>query len=195
MSGLPGFVAHLPWFLYDLTNRQLITSPVVPDDIHDTKPIVLAEIRIPGLNFEPIYPGGNRNRRIAFQLQVVQRNNVFGNIQQLRMFDMLRNNAMDVASIGGDSQFQPNPKVLYSWGTGSVPLEWFVSRCDWVNTSGWVNGMGNPQHSVVDIELVLDEKSPLYRMEEMARRALAITGQITGIAGVVADAFGGRPPF
>jgi len=194
VPGIPGWNAHVPWFIYDLTNKVLITAPTIPSDIRDGKNIVLAEIRIPGLPYDPVYPAGMRNRKVSFQLQLIKRDNTLGNVQQLRQFDALRYPAMDLLSIGNDTQFQPNPKVLYWWGTGSMPLEWYVSRCDWVNTQGWINGMGNPKYSIIDMELTLDEKSPLFQMEDMARRAMAITGQITGLAGVTADALG-RSPF
>lgn len=196
MPNLVGWGAHVPWFIYDLTNKQLITTRVIPGDISDRKAIVLAEIRVPGLNYDPVFPGGSRNRKVAFQLQLVKRDNVLGNVAMLRQFDQLRQNAVDILALGNDSQFQGKPKVLYWWGTGSVPLEWYVSRCEWVNPQGWINGMGNPQLSLIDIELTLDEKSPLYLMEDMARRAMAITGELTGVAGLLPDsAVGGRPPF
>ena len=202
MSGmLPGFVGHIPWFIYDLNNYQLITSPIVPGDIRDAKEVVLAEIQIPGLNYSPVFPAGNRNRKVSFQLQLVKRNNTVGNMLLLAQFDQLSSNGGDPLITGGDSQFMPPPKVLYFWGLGSAPLVWYVSKCEWVNKEGWVNGMGNPQHSTIDIELTLDEKDPLYQMEDQARRVRAQTGEITGIAGVVSaavnlpSAMGGRPPY
>src|SRR5690242_15314062 len=117
----------------------------------------------------------------------------------LAQFEQLRNNGGDPLSLGGDSQFMPGPKVLYWWGTGAAPLEWYVSKCEFVHKQGWVNGMGRPQYSDIEMELTLDERSDLYKMEDMVRRSAAITGQITGIAGVVGDAAAaagmGRPPY
>ena len=190
---LPGFHGNLPWFIYDLTNLQLITSPVVPGDIADSKEIVLAEIQVPGLNYSPVFPAGNRNRKVSFQLQLVKRNNTVGNMMLLAQFANLRNAAsgpLDLFQPAG--QFQPNPKVLYYWGLGSPPLEWFVSKLSMTHKGeGWVNAMGNPMLSTVDIELTLDERSPLSRMEEMYRRTAALTGEITGVAGQV----GGGLPY
>ena len=52
---------HIPWFMFDLTNFQLILSKPIPKRIADKKGIVLTEQPIPGLNFEPINHGGNKN--------------------------------------------------------------------------------------------------------------------------------------
>lgn len=176
---IPRYVFALPWFMFDLYNKQLITTPIIPGDISDTKGIVLVETPIPGLNYAPIQPGGNSNRKISFTLQLVKRNNTVGNVLMLKQFDQLRNQGIGLGNIfsGVRGQFTPNPKVLYYWGIGSAPLEWYVSKCDVTHKKGWVNQLGYPQYSEISIELTLDETSPLYKLEEAFRTLSALGGE------------------
>ena len=173
---IPKYDFYLPWFLFDLANRQIITSRAVPGDIMDSKDVTLTEIPIPGLNYAPIQPAGNANRKISFTLPLVQRNNTVGNSLLLQQFSALRNQAVGLTDIFA-SRFTPNPKVLYYWGTGSVPLVYFVKKCDFSNKQQWVNQQGMPQYSEVQMELILDENNVLYRTEEIFRKASIITQQ------------------
>lgn len=165
---IPEYSFTLPWFMFDIQNKQLITSQTRPGDIKDTKDIFLTETPIPGLNFAPVQPSGNGNRKISFTLPLLKRNNTIGNSLLLQQFHALRNQATGILNIYSQ-QFTPNPKVLYYWGTGSLPLVYFVSKCELTNKSGWVNQMGCPQYSEVMIELILDENHPLYKAEEFYR--------------------------
>ena len=176
---IPRYVFALPWFIFDLYNKQLITTPIIPGDISDTKNIVLVETPIPGLNYAPIQPAGNANRKISFTLQLIKRNNTVGNVLMLKQFDQLRNQGIGIGNIfsGVRGQFTPNPKVLYYWGTGSTPLEYYVSKCDFSHKKGWVNQLGYPQYSEISIELILDETSPLYKLEEAFRTLSALGGE------------------
>lgn len=160
----------IPWFLFDVDNFQLITSPVcIPSDIRDTKEIFLVETPIPGLNFRPITYGGGGNRHISFTLPLIQRNSNVGNLYVLKQFDTLRNQTTGLLRFTG-GQFTPTPKVLFNYGTGSVPLIYWVKRCDPTNKAGWINPFGFPQYSEIEFELWLDETSPLYFMEEIFRK-------------------------
>lgn len=171
---VPEYAFSLPWFMLDLTNSQIITSQTVPGDIKDTKEIFLTEVPIPGLNYSPIQPSGNGNRKISFTLPLIKRNNTIGNSLLLQQFHVLRNQATGLLNIFSN-QFNPNPKVLYFWGTGSLPLEYWVSRCNFTNKKQWVNQVGQPQYSEVEIELILDENSTLYKAEELYRKVSALT--------------------
>jgi hypothetical protein len=178
--------------MFDLYNRQLITSPVIPSDITDTKDILLAEQPIPGLNYAPVSPGGGGNRKLSFTLQLIKRNNATGNVLLLKQFDALRNQA---GSLFGPQpgQFTPNPKVLYYWGTGSTPLVYWVKKCDAVHKQGWVNALGIPQYTEIQMELWLDESDPLYKGEEVWRKAAAFLGQIEAGVQAVQSEFGKKP--
>jgi len=189
---VPNYAFQLPWFMYDLYNKQLITSQTIPGDIKDSKDIYLTEVPIPGLNYAPVQPSGNGNRKISFTLPLLKRNNTVGNSLLLQQFHALRNQATGLLNIFS-SQFNPNPKVLYYWGTGSLPLEYWVSKLDLTNKKGWVNQVGQPQFSEVSIELILDENNFLYKAEEMFRKVSVYTAStvygIDNIAGTNGRAF------
>lgn len=182
--------AGIPFFIFDLQNLQLITSPHIPiGNITDSKDIVLAETPIPGLGFSPITPGGMGNRKISFTLPLIKKNNTVGNILILKMFDNLRYPAYGLnpaAIFSGALQFNSNPKVLFFWGIGSgVPLEWFVKKCDFSHTSGFVNRFGATQYMEINFELWLDETSLLYKAEETFRKLASILGQTEAAYDVV----------
>lgn len=171
----------VPWFMYDLTNNQLITSRYIPSDISDTKSIVFTETPVPGLNFQPVMPGGGGNRKISFTLPLLYRTPITGNVPMLKMFDSLRNRSS--FSILGKKgfKFDSNPQVLYFWGTGSIPLVYWVTKCDATHKQGWVNNFGQPQYSEIDIELMLDETHWLYKGEVMYRAVAGLLGMVQGV--------------
>ena len=181
MIGVSSLAYKLPWFMYDLFNKQIITSKTIPGDILDSKDIFYVETPIPGLNYSPVQPSGNGNRKISFILPLIDRNSSFGNSLLLQQFHTLRNQATGLLKVF-TNQFEPNPKVLYYWGTGSVPLVYFVTKCDLTNRQGWVNQSGQPQFSEVAIELMLDENDPVYKAEELYRKASVISRQTTIVA-------------
>jgi len=183
---VPEYAFSLPWFMYDLYNKQLITSPTVPGDIKDTKEIFLTETPIPGLNYSPVQPAGNGNRKISFTLPLLKRNNTIGNSLMLQQFHALRNQATGLLNIFSN-QFNPNPKVLYYWGIGSLPLEYWVSKCDLTNKQRWINQMGQPQYSEINIELILDENNYLYKAEELYRKISIYTQSAIGAINNIAN--------
>ncbi len=184
---------HIPWFMFDLYNRQLITTAVIPGDIADRKEIVLAEQPIPGLNFAPISASGGGNRKVSFTLPLIRRGAGYGNVLLLKQIQALRNQAGTLFGIR-PGQFTPNPKVLYYWGTGSVPLVWRVKKADATHKKGWVNVVGHPQVSEIEFELILDETDPLYEGEELWRQAVAFLGpSIAGGIDTIQVSTGGTP--
>lgn len=186
------FPTHLPWFMFDLYNYQLITSATIPEgEIRDAKSIVITETPIPGRNFQPISQGGNGNRKVSFTLPIVSRAGAVGNILLVKQFDALRNQSrgfLGVSALRG--QFSPNPRVLYYWGIGSVPLVFYVTKCDFRHRADMVGALGQPQVTYVDLELTLDETDPLYRAEEAFRGVAATLGNVQALAGYGAQATG-----
>jgi len=181
--------------MFDLDNLQLITSPLEPGDITDTKQIIFAEIDIPGLNYKPIQYGGGGNRELSFTLSLIQRNNTIGNVLLLKQFDQLRNQATGLSKIGIKKEYRSTPKVLFNWGIGSVPLEYYVTKCDFTHKQYFRNNLSNPENTEVSMTLKLDERSPLYEAEEAFREFSALTGlvvnnyniiesQITGVSNI-----------
>lgn len=191
---VPKFAYNLPWFMFDLDNLQLITSATIPGEIKDSKDIILTETPIPGQNFQPVTYGGGGNRKISFQLPIVKRNNTVGNVLLLKQFDNLRNRAVGFTNIFSN-QFQPNPKVLFMWGVGSVPLVYWVKKCDFTHSENWTNAVGFPQYTLIDIELWLDEKHPLYLAEEVFRKISSLVGMVTNAYDVVESQRIGKKPF
>lgn len=188
---IPRFSSNVPWWMYDLDNHQLITTSIIPSDIKDSKSIIIAETPIPGRNFQPINHGGNGNRKISFSIRIIKRNNTVGNVLLLKQFEMLRNQSDGFFGIL-PRQFSPNPKVLYYWGTGSLPLVYYVTKCDFAHRSDMVNEMGNPQYTDIEMELTLDETDPLYKGEEVYRKMSAIVGNILNGYNVVEKAISGE---
>lgn len=183
---------HLPFFMFDISNKQLITVPNIPSDIKDTKEIVLVETPVPGLNFSPVTPGGAGNRKISFELPLIKRNNTVGNVLLLKQFDMLRQNAVGLFGVFTD-QFETTPQVLFNWGIGSIPLVYWVKKCDATHKQHWANEYGQPQYSELQIELWLDETNILYPAEEIFRKLASLAGMVLGTYDVVKTFEGAKP--
>jgi len=176
---IPKFPFNVPFFIFDISNKQLITTPNLPSDIADSKDIILAENPIAGLNYSPITQGGGGNRKISFTLPCIKTNNTVGNLLLLKQFDMLRNQTVGIFNLTSSAgQFNPFPKVLFYYGTGSIPLVYYVKKCNATHKQGWVNAMGYPQFSEIEMELWLDENHPLYKGEEIFRKLSAFTGMV-----------------
>lgn len=188
---IPKYSFSLPWFIYDIDNMQLITNGINPSDIRDTKDIVLAEIQIPGQNFQPITYGGGGNRKISFTIKLIKRNNTVGNVLLLKQYENLRNQSVGLLGIFS-GKFQPNPKVVFYWGVGSMPLVYWVKKCDFVHKENWINQMGNPQLTEIEFELWLDETNPLYKAEEVYRKFSSISGMAIGTYNVLASEKGDK---
>lgn len=191
---IPKYTFNLPWFMFDIFNKQLITSTVIPTDIADKKDILLTETPIPGLNYAPIQPSGGGNRKLTFTLPLIKRNNTIGNVLLLKQYDVLRNQATGLLNIF-TQQFTPTPKVLYYWGTGSVPLIYWVKRCDATHKRGWINQLGQPQYSEIEFELWLDEADPLYQAEEVFRKVSSLTGELISQFDFISSQVTGGKPY
>lgn len=193
----PKFAFSLPWFMFDIDNKQLILSRIIPGDISDTKDIILAETPVPGKNNQPINPGGGGNRKISFILPLIKRNNTVGNVLMLKQFDQLRNQRVSFTDLLGstEKQFSPTPKVLYYWGTGSVPLIYWVKKADPTHKQGWVNELGQPQYSEINMELWLDEGNPLYIAETLFRQVASITGMVLNSYDVLVGSSSNERPY
>ena len=172
----------LPWFMFDLDNKQLITTKHIPGDISDTKQIIFAETPVPGLPYSPVSYSGMGNRKISFTLPLIGRNNTVGNVPQLKQFDNLRHEVVGFLGIFGKGQFIRNPKVLYYWGVGSVPLVYYVSKCDFAHKGQMMNNLANPRWTDMSVELTLDEEHAVNKMEDAYRKIMSVVGMAQGIA-------------
>ena len=192
MSNIKGMPQVIPWYILDLSNKQLITSPTVPRKIRDQKGIILGNIKIPGKNHSPIQYMSGDNRKISFSIDIIKKNNTVGNTLQYKQFENLRNQAVGLTGIFS-SQFTANPKVLYAYGTNSIPLEYYVRKCDMSNQ--WFNEMGNVQYTTLDMELELDEESLLYKAEEVYRKVSSLLGMADSMYSMYQHLENNRSPF
>lgn len=181
----PKFPFNVPFFMFDISNLQLITVPTIPSDIVDAKSIIYSEIPVPGMNFQPVMVGGGGNRKLSFTLPLIKRNNAMGNMLLLKQFDMLRNQKLNFFQLIQTGQFTGFPKVLFYWGIGSIPLVYFVTKCDFSHKQGWTNALGNPQYTNVSMELWLDENNFLYKGEQVFRKITAMTGMVSNLSAVI----------
>ncbi len=173
----------IPWYMFDLANYNLITSRTIPEEISDTKKPRLTEQGVPGLNYDPVISGGNHNRHLAFRIDLVSRDQLIGVTPLIKSLEMLRNQTQNLWTMG-KSDFNPNPKVLYCWGVGSIPMVCLVARVDFTHVSRMTGSAMQPTYSHCDIELIVDESNPLHKMEEMWRMASSILGMAQGLVQV-----------
>jgi hypothetical protein len=168
-----------PFVMFDLANKNLIMTRTVPEgSISDTKNIIYTEQPIPGRNYQPVSFGGCGNRKIAFTLPVLRRNDDAGNMFILKQFECLRNQSRGFFNFKAIGQFTPTPKVLFQWGANAVPLVYFVSKCDFQHNASFTNRAALPQLTNVSMELTLDEENELYQVEEAFRIMSAAMGNL-----------------
>jgi hypothetical protein len=197
MPGLsvPAYSFKLPWFMIDIDNFSLIMSIPIPGDTNITRKPKLAETPVPGLSYEPVTPGGFGNKHVSFVIPAVKKNNTVGNTLLVKQFENLHEQVSSVLDLFGDDQFVRGPKVLYSWGTGSIPLVYWVAKCDLVNRGDMYNQLSSPTWTDVDIGLIRDDEEPIYLAEEAFRKISAIAGTVINTFDVVESAITGARPF
>lgn len=184
----------IPWFMFDLSNFTFYTSVPIPSSpIKDSKGIVITEVAVPGLGYEPLAYGGMKNRKIGFTIPVIDRNPTVGNSTRLKFFEQLRNPITPLLNPFASSEFARNPKVLFNWGTGNIPLVYSVSKCDFNHDSKQVNALGFPQWTDVTMELIVDEEDFLFLGEELFRKVGAIIGSVQSVIDVVGAANNQKP--
>jgi hypothetical protein len=187
---------NLPWFIFIKDFNILITSPTIPTSITDSKKIVYAEVPIIGKNYKQKIGVRNENRVISFTLPIINRNGILGNSNIMKAFDIMRNadnpSLGSLVGLGKSTSFSGVPKVIYSWGTHSIPMEYFVNKCDYEHNSTLTNSKGFSQYTNVSMELELDETSLLYKADRVARVIQARLGIVNSIKQVTGKN-GSRP--
>lgn len=172
-----------PWFIFDETNEQLITSPTIPMTVEDRKSVIFAQSAVAGLNYTPLNPAMNGNNIVSFTIPILNRRGSQGNMPVLAGLEELRNQATGFTNPFDNrtGQFLRNPTVIYYWGTHRPPLRYKVLNCGFSHQSSLSNQLGGSQYTLVDIELALDEGNGLYKMYELERHIAAKLGMIQGI--------------
>lgn len=172
---------QIPWYLIIPDFAILITSPTIPVSISDKKKIIYADTPIPGRNTNIKYGIRGEGRIISFTLPIINRISSLGNANYLAPFEILRNadNPELLSLFQGDIKlFKEYPKVYYSWGTNSIPMEYFVISCDFDHNSTLTNKLGMSQYTDVSLTLELNEDSSLYRAEKILRVVKARAGMV-----------------
>ena len=179
------------WFMFDLSNKQLISLTTAPETVSDTKGTATVEVSVPGGAYKPVLFSSLENKKIAFTIRVIARNQVLGNQVYIQQFDALRHPQVGLFSIFADkTAFTPNPKVLYHYGTGTaVPLVYFVSIA---MEHSLFNNWGYPQITDVTVELILDEDNLINQAETVTRKIAMIAGTVQGAGSMVAGMAGVR---
>lgn len=177
----------LPWFLIIPEFGLTITSPTIPTSISDNKKIIYSEVPVIGKNYKQKIGVRNENRILTMTLPIINRKTLAGNSNILQAFELLRNSDTPsisnlLSSFSGSQLFQRVPQVIYSWGTHSTPMYYFVNNVSFEHKSDMTNIAGFSQFTNVTLELELDEDSLLYKMSTISRRVQAIAGlaEMTG---------------
>lgn len=167
----------MPWFMYDLTNRQIVFNlRARPEHIQDTKQIKYTEVPVYGQADPPLVYSGGGLRRLSFNIKFFS-NSPIGHIPLLAQIRAMRHGNLNRTSVN------KGVRVIYFWGTGSVPLVWHVAKADIVH-DGAATRVGMPYWSEVAFELIVDTTHPLYKIEQQTQRfGTSTVGQILGALG------------
>lgn len=172
---------QIPWYIIIPDFAILITSPTIPTTVSDRKKIIYADTPIPGRNTGIKYGVRGEGRTISFTLPIINRISSLGNANYLAPFEILRNadNPELLSLVQGKVKlFTEYPRVYYSWGTNSIPLEYYVISCDFEHNSTLSNNLGMSQYTNVSMVLELNEDSTLYRTERIMRVVKARAGMV-----------------
>lgn len=159
----------IPWFINIYGTAFTLASRNVPESIASQKTINRTEQQIPGAGTSIPKFGNINAEKISFSIKLASFNNELGVTDQIRFFDLLRNPYSN--AFGEQRPFAANPQVIYWYGNGKLPMLYYVNKCDYT-FSKW-NIYGQPQVVVVDLELIVDEESAIYKAEVIARQVLA----------------------
>jgi len=183
---------RIPWFMLDLGNFTLITLPNVPLEVNSSKVINWAKIKVPGREFEPMQFSNMGAQEISFSIKVINRSWVYGNLPMLKLFENLRTPVEGLLTMLFSKLNNANPKVLFWYGTGNtIPLIYYVEQCDFKHIL--FNKLGYPTVTDVDMKLVLDEDTILYKAEKIARMVLTFAGMAEAVFQVVKSFLGEKP--
>lgn len=159
----------IPWFINIYGTAFTLASRNVPDSISSQKAINRVDQQIPGGGTSISKFGNITAEKINFSVKLASFNNELGVSDQVRFFDMLRTPYSN--AYGEQRPFVSNPKVVYWYGNGKLPMLYYVGKCDYT-LSKW-NIYGQPQVMSVSLELILDEDSDVYKAETIIRQILA----------------------
>lgn len=185
------FGAKANWWMFDIDNKQLISLTTAPRSVSNTQSIKYTNLSVPGLDYEPSNYSGLGNPKISFSIQAIARNDILGNQTLIKQFENLRKPSTGLTSFFAKKEsFVPNPRVLIQYGTGSsVPLVYFVKKCDMVH-SLWT-ALGYPKVTDIALDLELDGTHPINVAETVASKAGSLVGMLQSAGNVISGFTGG----
>lgn len=204
----PKRTSRVPWFIFainsdfkrelaNLGNRQFsaifraidtqptfFSSRIVPEAITSNKPINYSDKAVAGGRTSIPQFGNFGATTLSFSLRYASMNDTLGVTRTQKFFESLRNPETGIFSsfaqpFSADEPFRPNPKVLYYYGTNSVPMVYFVTKCNFTLSS--YNTKGFAQVIDVSLELVLDESGALFEAERLFRSTINAASLIGAI--------------
>lgn len=184
----------IPWFILNLDSKELIVLPNVPLEIKSTKETRFSQTQVPGASTDMIQFSGLGPTKISFDIKLLKKDNIVGNMPTLKQFENLRVPIFSVFDgLVPPTDNQP-PKIIYWYGSGmTLPQTYYVSRCDFSHKM--YNQLGYPQMTDISMELMMDEHTILYTFEKYARAVLAVLGTVESIVTLLKYWIGGRSPY
>lgn len=160
-----------------------------PENIETSKKINYFSAPNVGGSYHEHFFTGFENKEVKFRLVCIDKENPLGVTEEVAYFEALREPAPGwlglVSMIKGNANFPP-PKVLFTFGTGSmVPLIYDIGEVS-IKTdlfySGSIRGVvGIPKRAELDITLMLDEENILYKANWIAKKATEIAASANSI--------------
>jgi len=170
--------------IINLSNGLSLVFQFNPQKVANDKKANWVELPNIGGKSRGVYFTGFGNKEISFTLQLIDTENPMGVSNQIVFFEALSEPGtqwQDLASVfEGNANFPP-PKVLFTFGTGSmIPLVYDVLSVGPIETdlfyTGHVRGViGIPKRASVPIKLSLDEENILNKANWIAKKAQEIT--------------------
>lgn len=142
---------------------------------------------IGGSSHEKFFSGFD-NREVKLELICQDFQSPTGVQQEIAYFEELSEPSPGLLGIAGSffgNENYPPPKVLYQFGESLVPMLYDPMDVSIQKThfhDGQVRGIvGVPKRAVISLTLSLDENSILFKSNQIAKKALAVSGSVNSL--------------
>jgi hypothetical protein len=184
----------IPWFILNLQSKELIVLPNVPVDVKSTKETRFTQTPMPGGSTDMVQFSGLGANKLSFEIKLLKKNNVLGNMPTLKQFENLRVPVFSVFDAFSAPVSNQPPKIIYWYGSGmSLPQQYYVTKLDFSHK--YYNTLGFPQMTDIQMELTLDEYFLTYKFEKYSRAVLSTLGTIESVVTLFKYWIGGRSPY
>ena len=184
----------IPWFILNVESKELIVLPNVPMEITSTKDAKYTQTAVPGASADSIQFAGLGATKLSFSIILLKKDPIVGNMPTLKQFENLRVPKFSVV----DGLIPPannKPPAIWFWyGSGmTAPQEYHVSKMEFRHKM--YNRMGFPQHTDINVELIMNEHTKFYTFEKYSRAVLSTLGTIESLVTLIKYWIGGRNPY